>query len=556
MHQESQVINMSENTAGKVKQSFIAGSLTSSAGIFVSKLIGLFYIIPFKAIAGQENMVFYSSAFTYYNVLLQISSAGLPFAIAALVAKYINRNDYRTAVLVRRLSTAILMVSGFVMALIFMLVSGPLSHSVLGADATVKDLKQMQNTFVILSLALFLVPILYSYRGYYQGMKEMKSYAGSQVIEQFGRVAFLLFLGWLAVYVFHMQRIFSIYTAVLATSLGCTCALIYYIWFDRKHFAPVLQEARRQPPSDVTKREIVTEFISFGLPYLLVSILGNSQTLINTQFFIPMNTRLGMDYETAKLLYSIIEVNCDKLTSIPQVLSIGFSAGIVPYMTISLENRDWRALNRNIEDCICTVLYIALPICFAMYALARPIYYVMYGGGELDYGTECLRWAAWLALATTITPICNSMMLTLRFRRQSIGYLGVGFVVKCLTFYPLLKLVGYQGAILSSILCSATIIFLSLSKIKNQFEVRYGAILRKTLRMIVGCLCMNGIFVLLKIFAIDLAAGSRLEALAGLAVTGIIGVCVYLFVTGVMRLPQSIFHMSLKNIVKKVLRRA
>ena len=80
---------MSDNTSSKVKQSFIAGSLTSSAGIFVSKLIGLFYIIPFKAIAGQENMVFYSSAFTYYNVLLQISSAGLPFAIAAMVAKYI-----------------------------------------------------------------------------------------------------------------------------------------------------------------------------------------------------------------------------------------------------------------------------------------------------------------------------------------------------------------------------------------------------------------------------------------------------------------------------------
>ena len=48
-----------------------------------------------------------------------------------------------------------------------------------------------------------------------------------------------------------------------------------------------------------------------------------------------------MPYETAKLLYGIIQMQCDKLTSIPQVLGIGFSAGIVPYMTIALENRDY-----------------------------------------------------------------------------------------------------------------------------------------------------------------------------------------------------------------------
>jgi len=39
-----------------------------------------------SALAGTENMSFYSAAYTYYNVLLQISSAGLPYAIAAIAA--------------------------------------------------------------------------------------------------------------------------------------------------------------------------------------------------------------------------------------------------------------------------------------------------------------------------------------------------------------------------------------------------------------------------------------------------------------------------------------
>ena len=92
---------MSESQQKQVKQSFIIGSLTSSAGIFLSKAIGLFYVVPFTAIATENNMVFYTGAYNYYNILLQISSAGLPYAIAALIAKFASRNDYKSVLLVR-----------------------------------------------------------------------------------------------------------------------------------------------------------------------------------------------------------------------------------------------------------------------------------------------------------------------------------------------------------------------------------------------------------------------------------------------------------------------
>ena len=121
---------MSENRKSQIKQSFIRGSLTSSAGVFLSKLIGLFYIVPFRSIVGQANMTYYSVAYDYYTILLQICSAGIPFAVAAMISKYMNKEDYRTVVLVRRLSTLILMVSGFVMALLFMLSSGFLSRHI------------------------------------------------------------------------------------------------------------------------------------------------------------------------------------------------------------------------------------------------------------------------------------------------------------------------------------------------------------------------------------------------------------------------------------------
>ncbi|MPN17224.1 hypothetical protein SDC9_164574 [bioreactor metagenome] len=40
------------------KQSLILGALTSSAGIFVTKLLGIFYMVPFTALAGEGNLDF------------------------------------------------------------------------------------------------------------------------------------------------------------------------------------------------------------------------------------------------------------------------------------------------------------------------------------------------------------------------------------------------------------------------------------------------------------------------------------------------------------------
>ncbi len=546
---------MSEDSGKKIKQSFIAGSLTSSAGIFLSKAIGLFYVVPFTAIATENNMVFYTGAYNYYNILLQISSAGLPYAIAALIAKFASRNDYKSVMLVRKLSTLILGASGLIMMLAFIALSEPLSATLLGEGATAIDLRQMRTSFIILSLALFLVPILYSYRSFYQGLKDLRVYANSQVIEQMTRVAALLGLGAFVVYVLHLDRIFAIYMAVLSTSIGAGVAILYYMQYDKLHISLIRKIARQQETESAETSLILKELFAFGVPYLVVSILGNSQTLINTHFFISLNTQLGMKYETAKLLYGIIQMQCDKLTSIPQVLGIGFSAGIVPYMTIALEKRDFNELQKNVRECLDTVFYIAIPICFSMFVLARPIYYLMYGAANLNYGESALRWSSFLALATTITPICSSMMMTLHFRKASIFYLFVGFVVKCVTFYPLIRYTGYSGAITSSVLCSATIIYLCLTKIANRYQVNYSLTAIRVLKMLLCCLCMNGAFVLLRWAGFSVVENNRLLALLQMAVYGVIGAGVYFYVSVLMKLPQSIFHISsMREFLRRLLR--
>ncbi|WP_314231596.1 polysaccharide biosynthesis C-terminal domain-containing protein [Solobacterium moorei] len=539
-----------------IKKSFIASSLTTSAGIFITKLIGLFYIVPFKAIVGQQDMIYYSAAFDYYTILLQICSAGIPFALAALVAKYLSKNDYKTVILVRILATSLLMVSGFVMAVLFIGFSGPLAARALGGISySANELAAMQNSFVILAMALFLVSVLYSYRGYYQGAKEMQQYSLSQVIEQFVRVGFLLGAGWFVVYILHLPKIVYIYTAVGGTGVGAMVALLQFMNFDRKHFRDVQQKAKRQSTNSVAIKELIREFVMYVIPFLLSSILANSQVLVNTNFFVSVMEGLGMQHSQATMLLSIIQTNCDKLTSIPQVIGNGFAAGAVPFITVSLVHADWKGLRKSLEDCLGTVFYIVIPVCVSMAALSGPIYYIMYGAKELEYGQVALFWSSILAFGTTVTPVLLSILLSLKMRRHTLIYFLIGFLVKVVTFYPCCYLFGYSGAIISSILCEITFIALSIYKIQKTYPVRVKNMIIRLLKIIICCFAMNGIYVIVRWIGIDPTQYPRLLAIVLVGMIGSLGMGVYFASSELFRLPKSIFHRDLRGMFNRILRR-
>lgn len=99
------------NTENRRKSIVISG-LIGSAGIFISKFIGLFYAVPYSAILGSDlNSAYYGVAFQLYSYLLNICTAGFPFAIATLVAKYMAKEDYATTLLVKKLSNAMMCLS-------------------------------------------------------------------------------------------------------------------------------------------------------------------------------------------------------------------------------------------------------------------------------------------------------------------------------------------------------------------------------------------------------------------------------------------------------------
>ena len=542
----------SSNETPRIKQSFIAGALTSSAGIFVSKALGLLYVSPLSRMAGADNTVFYSYGYTYYNILLQICSAGLPFAIAALVSKYATRNDYKTVLLLRKLAISIMLGMGFILCVTFLFIANPLAKQALGAQASSADIDILVNVFRILVLSVLTVPFLSSFRCFWQGLKELKPYAFSQVLEQFVRVFSMLALGAFCVYVLQLDGVYAIYMAMFSTFLAAAVALIYYFKFDKANIGWVRRAARTQTKRPARPKKVVVELIAFGLPFAIASILGNSMDIVNNTFFMGEIVKVGYTQEEGMQILGMIQYQSLHLIAIPQVLATGFPSGIVPYMTSALERHDIKQLKRYIGECLDVVMYIGIPLCMCLCFLAKPIYSLFYGTKDLDLGASVLQWSTTVAIAGTFSPICTSMMMTLKMRGQVLIYLAITFAFKLISFFPMVQYMGWQGAILSSALASCVLIFLSLKAINNRFGMSYWKNILHLFKVMVCVVAMNGVFVIFDLLGIDGSTSGIVVNFLILALKGSLGILVYVWVSFLLHLPQVLLHRNTKGILNVI----
>ncbi|MGL5977587.1 MAG: oligosaccharide flippase family protein [Erysipelotrichaceae bacterium] len=534
------------------KQTLIKGGLISSAGIFITKIIGILYITPFTALIGEHNMQFYAYAFDIYTYILNIAIAGLPFAIATLVSYYVTKNDYKTTLLIKRLSLGMMCVLGFLGMSAVILFSMPLAKMSTPADISAADLLITRNVMVVISLALFFVPVLSSYRGFYQGFKEMQMYANNQVLEQISRVAFLLGCGSIAVLVFKTDQIWAVYFAVLSTSVSAIIALIQMIFFDRKKIKRIKRLAAQQEGIPVEAKALLFEMVKIALPFLLVAMLGESYRIIDLATFNKNLEAYGYSASMASTIYSISKLKVAKLTSIPMILASGFSIAIIPYITESLAKKNYKQLRKSINEVFDSVLFLALPLAFALFLFAKPIYYVMYGNVNLDLGSDILAWYAFDSLIGTIAPVFSYLLMSLKLVKINIRNLLFGAILKIVLVVPLIRMFGYPGAILSTVIPITMVVCLGLYEMRARYQVNWMVSLKRAIHMLFSLAAMFVVGKVLMALGLQVFDQNRLVAIIELGIVGGLSVLAYAGMSLYLKLPQRIFHLDLDGLLAQV----
>lgn len=528
--------------SSKVKKSIILSGLVGTGGMFIAKLIGIIYAIPFSSILGSDvYMGIYGQAYNIYSYLLSVFTAGFPFAIATLVARYTVLKDPKTVLQIRKLSLAMLAVLGLAGMLLLFALSGFLAPMMVA-----QSIDTMANALRILSFAIFFVPVLSALRGFYQGRKEMEQYAFSQAFEQIFRVGFLLSVSCLFVYVLGWERRWALYASVLSTSIAAIAGIVQFLWFDKKKQAQLYLEIREQKTPSIDQKKLLKEMFILAVPYMISAIFGYSQQIFNA-ILLPAGLQLHQ-YSEAEVSTIISATNYVgvKITAIPMILAPGFTAAIIPHITEALTQKDFAKTRKNVIDCINVVLCIGIPVSFCIFLYAGPINYTLFYTENLDMSAYVLAWLSIEGFLGTISPVITNLMMALGLKKTSLRRMMISTIIKGTLMVPLTWIFGFAGSVLTSIIGDGYLIVFNIKEMQEVYQVRLKKTAMITTRLLLVILSMFVATFVLNHIGLNGVDGSKLFAFIQMCLNGLISVIVGFVVACLLRLPQAVFHIRVK----------
>ena len=173
---------------GTGKQSFMGGAALLTLTMAITKLIGALYKIPVANLLDKEGMSAFYAAYNIYNLLLVVSTAGLPLALSRLIseAEALGRENQKRRVF--RVTSALFLLLGIVCSAVMFFLAEPLA-ALLHNSMAVAAIR-------VLSPAVLFVCVLSAVRGYTQGQGNMRPTALSEIIESLTKLIVGMVLVW------------------------------------------------------------------------------------------------------------------------------------------------------------------------------------------------------------------------------------------------------------------------------------------------------------------------------------------------------------------------
>ena len=167
----------------------MSGAAVLAAAVAVTKVLGALYKIPLGNLLDKEGMAHFYVAYNIYNLLVILSTAGLPLALSRLVsqAHALGRVNQKRRVF--RVELALFLTLGLVCSGLMLLIPHQLAQL----------LRDSKAALAIMALApsVLCVCLIAAIRGYTQGQGNMKPTAASQIIESLCKLVIGLTLAWL-----------------------------------------------------------------------------------------------------------------------------------------------------------------------------------------------------------------------------------------------------------------------------------------------------------------------------------------------------------------------
>ncbi|MGI6206465.1 MAG: putative polysaccharide biosynthesis protein [Anaerovoracaceae bacterium] len=443
------------------RKSFVKGAVILGAAGIVVKILGAFFRIPLANIIGDTGMGYYQTAYPIYVLLLAISTAGIPTAIARMVSERTADGNHREAYRIFKLSFVLLAGIGLATCLILFL----------GAPFYVK-FSTHKAIYAIRSIspALLVIPIMAAFRGYTQGLQDMTPTAISQIVEQLFRVITGLTL---AVLLVPKGLEFAAAGASFGATAGGICGLIAIVIVFFRRRKAINRKCLDTPVDLPTEKAgtIIKKIIIIAIPITIGAAIMPIMSNIDLVIVSRRLVQTGFSAEEANSLYGQLSGFATPLINFPQVLTQSIALSLVPAIAAAHEIGDEQGLKRNTELGMRMAMIVGLPCAAGLFALAKPIMLMLYPTQK-----ESAISAAGCLAVLAIGVIFLSSVQTLTGILQGIGRqmipvinlaIGAGFkvvITYVLTGIPALNVKGAAAGTVCAYLVASLLNFRAAQK--------------------------------------------------------------------------------------------
>nr|WP_289038147.1 polysaccharide biosynthesis protein [uncultured Allobacillus sp.] len=535
------------------KPNILRGTMMLTSANFLSKILGVIYVIPFYMLVGDVGGTLFNYGYIPYMIFISISTMGIPLAMSKFVSKYHALGDYATKEAMYRTGLTIMIGTGFFAFALMFLSADWLAGIIIPNEGFANSQDDVAFVIQMVSFALLVIPAMSITRGYFQGHNSMGPTAVSVVVEQIARIIFLLGATYIVIKVMNGSLTTAVGMATFSALIGAIASSIVLLWFYRKRKPLIDRELENTPiePS-ISKKKMVLELLSYAGPFVLVGVAIPLYQLIDTLTFNRAMAVAGLG-DVSEQFLSVISLYGHKIVVIPITIATGLALASLPAVTQAFTQNDANTYHKYLQQTVLTVFLFIFPAVVGIMVLAEPLYGTFYSPeAAQDFAAPLLAYYAPAALFFGLFTVTASILQGINRQNFTVVSLLTGLVIKGSANVPMIIWLGPEGAVFATILAALAASSLNLWKIQRVTQFNHKKMFKKILLIIILSAIM-ALIVFLVNYTIGFVFGpeaTKLKHVTQLLVSVVIGMYAYFWMAYKTTLLERLLGTKVKRFSK------
>ncbi|MDF2566813.1 MAG: polysaccharide biosynthesis protein [Oscillospiraceae bacterium] len=568
-------------TQKHAKQNLLQGAAVLGAAMIIVKILGAAFKIPVFGMLGEVGTAYFNTAYSLFTPLYSLAIAGLPTAVAKIVAECETQGRFRDIKKTMRISTTLFILLGIIGTIALALFAKPFI-----ALSGVDDGAYLATVMIAPSL-LFLC-LTSAFRGYYEGLRNMKPTAVSEIVEVIVKVIIGLGLTaivfWnansqyestgmvfgqainfdsntmkadeLTVSIANAAAPYAAVAAIIGVTLSTFAGMIYLIFRYKKHGDGILKDELLLSPKAQRGKRVLKSLVNIAIPISIGAFVLNLATLVDTLTVtnamtsafknnLEEITRLFGNIVPAEsftvdlfgtFMYGAYSFAFSIFNLIPAFTGV-FGKSALPNVVYCWTMKDKIGTRKNIESTLRLSSLIAIPAGLGLYALSGPILSLLYSNRSAGVAIAAPAMEIMgisIIFLGILTPTF-SILQAIDKAYLPVKLMVVGSIIKIIVNVLLIQIpeINLKGAAYGTLACYLFITVVSIHMVRKITKSKFDYMSMFIKPLVAGGLCAIAASAS-HTFISRIKPGS-LATIAAIAVAGIVYVVVLVLIRGIAK---------------------